>query len=215
MKWSKIQKTTNLTVESYGCHDSRVKEFLRQEGGFRCVYCAIHENALGGIQAFHVEHYKPKSKFPTLEHILENLFYSCPICNRFKLNDWPAEPNRHLNNSSYPDPSKIDYSNIFNLNTNTGIVSGKYIASRYMVERLYFNRPQLILERRQYFLDQDLNKLNQNYMNLIKDLGVLGNKKSIKYLKTLAKLSGDINKLILDLKKIPSYEITDVSRKHK
>lgn len=214
MKWSQILKTANPAIEAYGCGDSRVKEFLRQEGGFRCVYCAVHENALGGIQAFHVEHYRPKSKFPQFEHALNNLFYACPICNRFKLNDWPAEPHRQFKNSSYPDPSKVDYSVLFKLDSKTGLVAGQYVASKYIVERLYFNRPQLILERRQYFLDQELERINQDYSKLIQELGTKGNKKSLQYLKKLAGLSGKINQLILDLKKMPAYEVADVSRKH-
>ena len=213
MKWSLIQKTANPILESYGCHDSRVKEFLRQEGGLRCVYCAVHENALGGIQAFHVEHYRPKSKFPALENTLSNLFYSCPICNRFKLNDWPAEPHRLFGNSSYPDPSSVDYSTLFKVNKSNGSIAGEYIASRYIVERLYFNRPQLILERRQYSLDEELNELNKEHSSLIQDLGKQTDKKSRSYLTRLSALNSKLTQLLIDLRKIPSYEISDVSRK--
>jgi hypothetical protein len=84
-----------------------------------------------------------------------------------------------------------------------------------MIERLYFNRPQLILERRQYFLDQELEKLNQQNSKLIEDLASKGGKKSLNYIKTLGKLSGKIIELGLNLKKIPSYEVADVRRKSK
>lgn len=213
MRWSQIQKTSNPTLETYSYHDTRVKEFLRKEGDFRCVYCAVHENALGGIQSFHVEHYRPKTKFPALKHTLANLFYSCPVCNRFKSNDWPAEPHKTFKNSSYPDPSIVNYSILFELNNKNGFVVGKYVASKYIIERLYFNRPQLILERKQYFLDKELGDLNTEYSRLIQELGARSDLKSISYLKNLAKLSGQINQLILDLKKIPSYELVDVKRK--
>lgn len=215
MKWSQINKTANPTIESYGCTDPRVKEFLRQEGGLRCVYCAVHENALGGLQAFHVEHYRPKSKveFRHLENSLSNLFYACPICNRFKANDWPAEPNKRFSNSSYPDPSQVDYSILFNLNEKSGLVTGIFVASKYVVERLYFNRPQLILERKQYLLDRELEKLNEEYNTLVQALGNNGSAKSIKYLQSLATLNGILTKHLVDFKKIPSYEVADVSRR--
>ena len=217
MKWSLIQKTPNPTVEAYGYHDPRVKEFLRQEGGLRCVYCAVNENVLGGIQAFHVEHYRPKSKpeFRALENALSNLFYACPICNRFKSNDWPAEPHRLFKNSSYPDPSSVDYTILFNVNSKNGSVVGTKVASKYIVERLYFNRPQLILERRQYFLDQELTELNNEYSTLIPLLGKKGDARSIKYLTKLSEMSNKLNQLLIDLKKIPSYELGDVTKKKK
>jgi len=215
MKWSQIIKTANPALEAYGYDDPRVKEFLRQEGGLRCVYCAVNENALGGIQAFHVEHYRPKSRqeFRHLENSLSNLFYACPICNRFKGKDWPAEPNNRFGTSSYPDPSQVDYSILFKLNEKSGFVTGIYVASKYVVERLYFNRPQLILERKQYFLDRELEKLNEQYITFIQELGNKGNAKSIKYLQSLANLNGKLSQHLLCFKKIPSYEVSDVSRK--
>src|SRR3989344_4366167 len=212
MKWALIQKTPNTTIEAYGCDDTRAKEFLRQEGGLRCVYCAIYENALGGVQGFHVEHYKPKKRFPALINILSNLFYSCPICNRFKSNDWPAEPNKKFGNSSYPNPSQVDYSILFEVDEKSGSIKGKFVASKYIVERLYFNRPQLILERRQHSLDEELNLLNGKNKDLIKELKTKSDKKSLVYLAKLADFSTKLNELFLALKKIPSYEISDVTR---
>ncbi|MFA6177491.1 MAG: hypothetical protein WC694_01190 [Candidatus Paceibacterota bacterium] len=212
MKWTLIQKTPNPTIEAYGYEDKRVKEFLRQEGGLRCVYCAVHENALGGVQGFHVEHYKPKRRFPVLINSLNNLFYSCPICNRFKSSDWPAEPNKKFGNSSYPNPSQVDYAILFEVDQKSGSVNGKFVASKYIVERLYFNRPQLILERRQYFLDEQLNSLNEKNKDLIKELKTRSDKRSLAYLAKLADFSIKLNELFLTLKKIPSYEISDVTK---
>jgi hypothetical protein len=200
-------------MEGYGYRDHRVKEFLRREGGHRCVYCAIHENALGGVQTFHVEHYRPKSRFPALENALANLFYSCPICNRFKSNDWPAEPHAPFHNCCYPDPSAVDYTILFDVNQKTGLVAGRRVASKYMLERLYLNRPHLILERRQYFLDQELSKLSDDCASLIPQLGKRRSGKARQHIARLFQTSNKINRLLLDLKKIPSYEIGDVTKK--
>lgn len=149
MKWTKIDKSkTNRpdTVSKYGDY----KPFLRDEAKKRCVYCAIHDNSLGGIDHFHVEHYKPKSipRFKSLEKDFTNLFYVCPICNRFKSNDWPNDPQSDFTNISYIDPGTTDYNEVFTILDN-GKVTGKYVASKYMVEKIYLNRPQLINERRE------------------------------------------------------------------
>jgi len=122
------------------------KSLLAQEGGDQCVYCAIHEGRFGGERNFHVEHFRPKSKFSHLENEFSNLFYACSICNSFKGSDWPAEPCDELSVASYVDPSLVDYNLIFSVIDN--YVSAGSPSAMYMIERLYLNRPQLIMDRR-------------------------------------------------------------------
>jgi len=215
MKWTVIQKTENAQLESFGYQDPRVKAFLRKEGRLRCVYCAVHENALGGFQAFHVEHYRPKSRFKDLEHKLSNLFYACPICNRFKSNDWPDEPHEEYSNCSYPDPSKVDYTVLFELNQEDGFIEGLYPASKYIIERLYFNRPQLILERRQYFISQKLSTLTGNSRIQIQELKKRGDQQGRQLLAKLAETAIKLNELFIKANSVPLYEASDVSRKRK
>jgi hypothetical protein len=62
---------------------------LRQEFSHACGYCHSREPELGGSEAFHVDHYKPQSKFPHLVCKYTNLIYACRYCNRFKSNYWP------------------------------------------------------------------------------------------------------------------------------
>lgn len=212
MNWSLIEKKAKPSLEGRRYRDPKIKEFLRREGRLRCVYCAVHENALGGLQAFHVEHYRPRSKFPALENSLSNLFYACPICNRFKSNDWPAEPLPSFRNASYPDPSKVDYSILFRTNEKNGFISGVFVASKYVVERLYFNRPQLILERKECFLKEELGVLLDSYESLNEKLFIERDSKSISYIKKLAKISTRLNKLLIDRQNIPNYESSDVCR---
>lgn len=167
MKWTIIdKKLTNrpATVSEYGNY----RPELRLEAKEKCVYCAIHENALGGGDSFHIEHYKPKSKFAKLEKEFENLFYACAICNRFKSNDWPKEPKKDHSIPSYPDPKLVNYNTLFELDEN-GILHGKYIASKYMVEKIVLNRPQLINERRE-------KKLRSRLSAAISDLPELASK---------------------------------------
>ena len=155
MKWTIIDKNSTkrpATVSEYG----KYRPELRLEAKEKCVYCAIHENSLGGSDSFHIEHYKPKSKFSKLEKEFENLFYACAICNRFKSNDWPKEPKSDHSIPSYPDPKLVNYNNLFEVDEN-GVLHGKYTASKYMIEKIVLNRPQLINERKERKLRNRLN----------------------------------------------------------
>jgi len=212
MRWTLIQKIPNPELEG-NYRNPAVKEHLRQEGEFRCVYCAIHESKLGGVRIFHVEHYRPKSRdeFKHLEHVLSNLFYVCPICNSFKSDTWPAEPTPTFDNASYPDPSVTDYSVLFEVRAD-GEVEGLNPASRYIVSQLYFNRPQLILERRQFALNEELENLNQNQSGLMDALKNRGDAQSVIYITQLAEINQQLTGLLLELQSLPLYEPNDVRR---
>lgn len=116
----------------------------------QCVYCTINEINWGGIDHYHIDHYRPKSIFEALENDICNLFYACPVCNRFKSDDWPNEPD--LNLPSYPDPSLIDFSTIFEYDESVYQLQGRNPSAKYLINRLFLNRPQLIYERREAFL---------------------------------------------------------------
>lgn len=132
----------------------------------KCVYCSIHEQPWGGIDHYHIEHFRPKSKFKKLENVIQNLYHSCPVCNRFKSDDWQNIPT-HLNRICYPNPSKFDYNTLFKPLQNDFILKGKSIAANYIINRLYLNRPQLILERREFYLNEKYNKLYDEVKKLV------------------------------------------------
>ncbi|HVY06512.1 MAG TPA: HNH endonuclease [Burkholderiales bacterium] len=152
MTWRRVEKERSR-------HPSRGtyldwKPELAEEGFHQCVYCAIAEASFGGIRNFHVEHYRPKSRFPALRNSYPNLFFACAICNTFKGDDWPREPNDDHSVCAYPDPSRYSYAEQINVDTSTFCLVAKTTSAKYLVERLYLNRPQLIIERRlQYALD--------------------------------------------------------------
>lgn len=151
MNWKKIHKDKSKQP-SEGIY-SDWKELIAEECYYQCIYCSIHEAQFGGIDHYHIEHYKPKSipKFKDLENDILNLFYACPICNRFKSNDWPNDA-EDLNTICYPSPSEYNYGDLFNIDTNNYNLIGKYKSSCYLVERLFLNRSQLIYERREQIL---------------------------------------------------------------
>lgn len=148
MNWKKVDSSNR--VQQAGVY-SDWKQQISDDCHNQCVYCSIHEQPWGGIDHFHIEHFRPKSKFESLEHIINNLFHACPVCNRFKSDDWPGDPN--LNAVSYIDPSQVDYNTIFKIGPSTFNVIGEHMATKYMISRLYLNRPQLIYERREDWLN--------------------------------------------------------------
>ncbi len=108
MKWKRVPKE-NCKQPTTGTY-SDWKEILAEEGFHQCVYCAIPEPRFGGIRNFHVEHYRPKSlkRFQKLTNDIRNLYFACAICNTFKGDDWPAEPDAQFHSHCFPDPSKTD-----------------------------------------------------------------------------------------------------------
>jgi len=163
MNWKKIDR--DKRVQQQGKYPDW-KQQISDDCYNQCVYCSIHENPWGGIDHFHIEHFRPKSKFKGLEHIITNLYHACPICNRFKLDDWPSQPD-DLEKICYPDPSDHDYSDLFDLELNSYSISGKYIASVYLINRLYLNRPQLVYERREQILKIKAEELIEEARDLI------------------------------------------------
>lgn len=170
MIWFKINKCFSNAANHYR-HYRKWKSDLATESKNQCVYCCIHTNSFGGIRNFHVEHYRPKSnpKFSHLEHTYTNLFYACSICNSFKGKDWSGEPSIKFDNNSYPDPSKVDYSNFLKVASNHQVVSS-YKTGKYIINRLYLNRPQLILERRTHSINVARYKELNNLILLCEEL---------------------------------------------
>lgn len=170
MNWKRIPKE-NTEQPIKGTYKDW-KPILASEGFHQCVYCSISEADFGGIRNFHVEHFRPKrnKRFSKLENVISNLFYSCAICNCFKSNDWPNDPNPELNIACYPDPSVVDYSNIFDIDINTALLDGKNVASKYILNKLFLNRPQLIINRREKLVEKRYNEVTQKAHNQVEEL---------------------------------------------
>jgi hypothetical protein len=207
MIWKKIEKDPSKQPTK-GMY-SDWKQLLADEGHNQCVYCALHESIMGGIRNFHVEHYRPKSKWPEKLNTYTNLFYACPICNTYKSNDWPNEPNCDHSVASYPDPSVVDYNSLFDIDSRDGLINGKYIATKYIQEKLFLNRPQLVIARKINYL----NSIGMSQLEEIsKVLGELSDEDYRYYSEIFNKLSLDFIKLILQLREIPNYRLDDTKR---
>lgn len=188
------------------------KEQIAEECYYQCVYCSIHEAQFGGANNYHIDHFRPKSfpQFKPLENDICNLFYACPICNRFKKDDWPAEPD--LNIVSYPDPSQNDYSDLFYMKDNFEI-EGKYTASQYLVLRLFLNRAQLIMERREEIKVRTATILMKDLSNLIDQVSEIDLKEALAALREVDRIKNNIQELSEKRRKIRPYELKDIRRK--
>lgn len=178
----------------------------------QCVYCAISESRYGGLDNFHIDHFKPRSRFEELEQIIANLFLACAICNRFKSNDWPDDPLEDHSRPAYPDPSSHDYNELFTVDHPTYEVSGRYPAPTYVAERLYLNRPQLLLERRSFFLEERIDEFGnfaQRAWNALRETGSEESKTLL--LEFLVRVI-DLNKTFAQANRARPYELEDVRR---
>ncbi len=146
MKWPIVDKSKSSQPKTGNYRDAAWRELIAHECSNQCVYCAIHESNFGGIRNFHIDHFRPRKLFTKLENDIKNLFYSCCICNVFKGDDWPGEPNKKMSNIAYCDPGKNNFNKIFFV-SDKSIVKSKYLSCKYMIEKLYLNRPQLIILR--------------------------------------------------------------------
>ncbi len=203
MNWKKIDNA--IRVQSIGEYTAW-KQQISDDCFNQCVYCSIHESPWGGIDHYHTDHFRPHSKFPDLKHIITNLYHACPVCNRFKSDDWPAEPT-DLEIICYPDPSEHNYTDLFDLNVVDYHLTGRFKSTKYLVNRLFLNRPQLIYERREYLL-------NLRAKALIDDV-----KKSIELTddlllaKKAMELVARLTELILTRSKIVPYRLSEIKRK--
>jgi len=190
------------------------KTEIANDCGEQCVYCAIHESRFGGLANFHVEHYQPKSipRFAKLINVITNLYLACAICNWFKGNDWPDDPVEDNSRSAYPDPSVCDYNTIFAMPTGTYLIKGTCLAGAYVIERLYLNRPQLIIERRAVAVESRLAQFEAFARQAITQLARHKNPRARQLLVKVGEALIDLNQQFREANKKRPYELADIRR---
>lgn len=213
MIWKRIDKSKTTQPAKGNYKDW--KDILRKEGYYQCVYCAIKESRFGGFRNFHVEHYRPKSIFKELINDIKNLFYACAICNTFKGDDWPAEPQKRFTKPFYPSPSLVDYNILFNWNQKNNILEGKNVTAKYLIEKLFLNRPQLITERRFAVIKIKLDYLTTNFNRFMPSLKKQADQKNSEAINLMADFVKILNSLIQlqnQLINTIPYEKQDITR---
>lgn len=109
------------------------KKYLADDFNSRCGYTDCSDFWFGGINTFHIDHFKPFSKNPNLKTDYSNLVYCCSYVNILKSND----------EGNYLDPCDVDYNNHFERDNNGFIIpKSTSIEASYM-----FNKLKLGLKR--------------------------------------------------------------------
>jgi len=62
------------------------RPWLRDEFGFRCVYCLLREQWGRPVGTFDIDHFLPVSLQPQWQRTYDNLVYACASCNAVKGN---------------------------------------------------------------------------------------------------------------------------------
>jgi hypothetical protein len=126
----------------------KYKPWLRDEFGFRCVYCLERESWYPDRSAsFSIDHVIPQSRDPALICVYENLLYACTRCNSARrekpiLDPTVAAMGEHLRLG--PD----------------AVLIGDARKGRELIRLLGLNEPQIVEVRRRFL---DLITLRERY----------------------------------------------------
>jgi len=134
-----VQRTrpVRTCTEVYSVYQS-FRQPLKHDFNQRCGYCDDPDTHYGQEVDYHIDHFKPKSKFPNLETEYSNLIYSCPYCNRAKSNTWQDR-------NGFIDPCDNKYNDHLKRN-NKGQIKPKTPRGEYIVKnlKLFIKRHELI-----------------------------------------------------------------------
>jgi hypothetical protein len=123
----------------------KYKYYLRIDFQCRCAYCGVHEANFGTYWNFTVDHFRPRSKFPSLDCHYPNLYYACNPCNAFKRDQWPSARQRG-SGSRFFDPCVDDFGDHF-AQLSDGSLSGRTEAGAYTISSIRLNRDPLRCRR--------------------------------------------------------------------
>lgn len=148
-KYKKNPTPTNKSLKEqlerrYNCKS--VKEALARMFNDKCAYCESH---VFHVSFPHIEHYKPKSKYPKLCFEWTNLFLACSMCNSsgYKGNKFPTKSK----GGPYIDPEIEDpndhFNFIFDQKTGVSIVQPKTRRGTTTERDLGLNRVNLLKHR--------------------------------------------------------------------
>lgn len=121
----------------------KYKPALRQEFVEQCVYCRLPDG-LTTVDSFGVDHYRPKSKFPSLANDYSNLFYCCNPCNSRKGSAWPTAD---MEREGRFIPNPCEHVMIDHVRYEGCEVVARSRAGEYLVELLDLNDPIRVKQR--------------------------------------------------------------------
>jgi hypothetical protein len=101
------KRTCTKTYKNY----RSFKPHISKDFNNRCGYSDCSDFWFGGVSTFHIDHFKPFSKNPTLETTYSNLVYCCSYVNILKSDD----------EGDYIDPCDVDFNDHFERSTDGSI----------------------------------------------------------------------------------------------
>lgn len=123
-------------------------------------------NCRGGSKKFHIDHYKPKIKFPKSINDYINLFYCCSDCNNSKKDFWPTLFDRFLNRFIL-NPCEHDFEEHYDMNQPEW--RGSTQVALWHIEKLRLNSKKRIQFRQdELYVHQIIDELNRKQQELEK-----------------------------------------------
>ena len=113
------------------------KPYIAEDFNRRCGYTDCSDFWFGGINNFHIDHFKPWKKNNQLKSSYSNLVYCCSYVNILKSDD----------EGTYLDPCEVDYNAHFERDSNGNILPrNTSVEANYMYSKLklYLKRYQII-----------------------------------------------------------------------
>jgi len=139
--------------------DASVREQIRQRANFACEFCGVSETDVGGQLT--IDHFQPTSKGGGDNS--DNLIYSCPRCNQYKLDYWPSAP------GDLPLWSpRLELVAKHLLELDDGKMHPLTATGAHTIHRLRLNRPPLVAHRRRKRQEAEQLRLLTRYQELVR-----------------------------------------------
>ena len=176
------------------------KPYLRKDFRARCAYCLIHEAHYGGLRNYHVDHFRPRKKFPHLLLVYSNLYYACGLCNTFKGETWPSRKQLAAG-FGFGDPCEEDlYERHLHVNQHDGSLHALTNIGLYMKEHLRLDRRQL---RKYRYMQIEMRQRSQELRSALATPGL-----PLMWVTRVREILDTIEREFLDPQ--PPYEVSDL-----
>ena len=133
--------------------------YLRPDFQYRCAYCLTQEHYFLDGEAGEIDHHRPLhppkalgKDFSHLAAAYENLYWSCPTCNLYKGNRWPAD-DQYEQGERFLDPCAEDHEAHWDTHPD-GTVTAKTATGRYTIRNIRLDRPRLNKRRAEFYQAQ-------------------------------------------------------------
>jgi hypothetical protein len=137
--YPKTKHTRTQKPKQYSDYKS-YKNVLRVEFHRKCVYCRAPDTNAPRRDGFGVDHYRPKSLFPDLATVYENLYYCCNGCNSRKRSYWPTKENE----GKLFVPNPCEHEMYKHLRFKDDMVEGRTAAGEFAIKLLDLNDPTVV-----------------------------------------------------------------------